>query len=223
MSALGPRFSQTGDAKVFAGEVLTAELAFTGGGNSTIDLAGRQFALTISRAADRTELVSVAGEVTSDSSDNYVSFAVDGDTTEDLYTQYRSVGLRVEISELLDTGRDVWVEGALRIISSAATVVPATPNATSAPVARFVYDYTTRRTIISARGAPGLAGSSEASEAAAAVALAAAAQVEAAIAGVPTQAAAAVAALVADLTATIADLRIGPSLNFANPDNSMYL
>jgi hypothetical protein len=223
MSALGPRFSQTGDAKVFAGEVLTAELAFTNGGGETIDLAGRQFALTISVGKTRAELVSVFGEVTSDDSGHYVSFAVDGDTTEDLYGQHGSIGLRVEIAELLDTGRDVWVEGALRIISSASTVVPASPNATSAPVARFVYDYTTRRTIVSARGAPGVPGSSEASEAAAVVALAAAAQVDAAIAGVPAQAAAAVAALVADLTATIADLRIGPSLNFANPDNSMYL
>jgi hypothetical protein len=156
MSALGPRFGPTGDARVFAGEVLSVELAFTEGTDTTIDLSGRQFALTVSVAKTRAELVSVTGEVVSDASGHFVTFAVDGDTTEDLFTQHGSIGMRVEIAELLDAGRDIWVEGALRIVSSAATVVPAAPSATSAPIARFVYDYTTRRTIISARGAPGL-------------------------------------------------------------------
>ena len=162
MSALGPRFGPTGDAQVFAGEVLTVELAFTDGTVETIALDGRVFALTIFNAKTRQELVSVAGEVMSDASGSYVRFAIDGDTTEDLFANYGALRLRVEIAELLDAGRDIWVEGALRIRSSAAGVVPATSVTTGPPVSRFVYDYSSRRTIVSARGAPGLSAATQA-------------------------------------------------------------
>lgn len=154
MTALASRFTISGDVRCFAGEALTVELAFDTAG-TLVDLTGREWAWTVYRANDREPLFSAAGEVVSVGDDRFVRFAIDGDTTDELFARNR-IGLRHEMAEVTAGGRDVWVEGQFSIARSAAAVSPAPISATAGSVTRFVFDYQTRRVTISPRGAPGM-------------------------------------------------------------------
>jgi hypothetical protein len=154
MTALATRFTISGDVRCFAGEALTVELAFDTAG-SLVDLTGREWAWTVYRANDREPLFSAAGEVVSVGDDHFVRFAIDGDTTDELFARNR-IGLRHEMAEVTAGGRDVWVEGQFSIARSAASVSPAPVSATAGSTTRFVFDYQTRRLTISPRGAPGM-------------------------------------------------------------------
>lgn len=157
MTALATRFAINGDAKCFAGEALTVELAFDTAG-ALVDLTGRTFVWTIYHANTRAELFTCTGEVVVNGTDRFVRFAIDGDTTEQLFAKSRSY-TRHEMAELVETGRDIWVEGNFALTRSAFTtqpgvVVPASAGGST----RYVFDYQTRRVTISPRGAPGLKG-----------------------------------------------------------------
>jgi hypothetical protein len=154
MTALASRFTISGDVRCFAGEALTVELAFDTAG-SLVDLTGREWAWTVYRANDREPLFSAAGEIVSVGDDHFVRFAIDGDTTDELFARNR-IGLRHEMAEVTASGREVWVEGQFSIARSAAAVSPAPVSATAGGVTRYVFDYQTRRVTISPRGAPGM-------------------------------------------------------------------
>lgn len=159
MTALATRFAINGDAKCFAGEALTVELAFDTAG-ALVDLTGRTFVWTIYHANTRVELFTCTGEVIVNGSDRFVRFAVDGDTTEELFNKSRSYA-RHEMAELVESGRDIWVEGNFALTRSASTTMPGVVVPASAGGAtRYVFDYQTRRVTISPRGAPGLPGRS---------------------------------------------------------------
>ncbi|MBW6523421.1 hypothetical protein KZ810_07910 [Sphingomonas sp. RHCKR47] len=154
MSALASRFTITGDVRCFAGEALTVEIAFDNDG-ALIDLTGRTFAWTVYRANDREPLFSAAGVAVSVGDDHCIRFAIDGDTTDELFATNR-IGLRHEIAEINEAGRDIWIEGQFSIARSAATVAPVSVDASAASVTRFAFEYDTRRLVISPRGAPGI-------------------------------------------------------------------
>jgi hypothetical protein len=164
MTALATRFAINGDAKCFAGEALTVELAFDTAG-SLVDLTGRTFVWTIYHANTRAELFTCTGEVVVNGTDRFVRFAIDGDTTEQLFAKSRSY-TRHEMAELVETGRDIWVEGNFALTRSASTTMPGVVVPASAGGStRYVFDYQTRRVTISPRGAPGFSAAQQLTQA----------------------------------------------------------
>lgn len=154
MSALASRFSVNGDCRCYAGEAVTVELAFDDGAGGTIDLSGRSFAFTIYRTTDREQLVSVAGDILTDGDGHFVRFVIDGEQTESLWGADR-LRLAHEVAELTGSGRDIWIAGKFAVDRSPGNVTPAAGDS-AAPSTRFLFDQRfPRRTIISAKGAPG--------------------------------------------------------------------
>ena len=158
---INPRFGLTGDAQLFAGETFSVELSFLDNANSPVDLTGRSFALQIFNKNDRTVLESVSGTVVG-GSDPYVTFSIGGDATEDLYGSAAGKPLKIEIAELLSSGKDVWIAGNLRMLTSAETTIPASPGTSDgSPISRFTISGTTRRVVLTSRGTPGRDASHE--------------------------------------------------------------
>lgn len=149
---INSRFGLAGDATLYAGEQFSAELAFQDGEENPVAITGRTFALSIYRKADRTVLHTASG-TTIEGDDPHVEFTMTGSVTEALYTTAETTSLRIEIAELLPTGKDVWVSGTLRVLASAGPISLTDDDGAPASTDRLTI-LPTRRVIVSNRAPP---------------------------------------------------------------------
>ena len=121
MTAIAPYFSETGDARVFAGEPLVVVLQIKLDEEADpLNITGRRFAMVAYRRSDRGAEQSVQAEADGDS----VQLAFTGEDTEAFYDVARSRGMRIQICELLENGRAVLVDGAMTMPACRASPDP---------------------------------------------------------------------------------------------------
>lgn len=150
MTLLTSHFSATGDARVFAGEVLAARLRLQDGNGQQVDTTGRTFRMTAYKSRTREELLAVGAE----GGTGDIEFAFLGDDTEGLFAQDP---LRIEIVEVLAGGVQVLVEGSLSVVRRASgSTGSASPPASDAPYTVIQMIQGSGVVTVSETGAPGL-------------------------------------------------------------------
>lgn len=154
MTQIAPFFTETGDARVFAGEPLVVALQIRLDEDSDpLNLTGRSFALIAYRRSDRVAEASVQALADGDS----VQLAFSGADTEGFYAIARSRGMRLQICELLEDGRSVLVDGALTVLAAPVFEAGESPDITAqaAPYCAVTVIPPANDLIVIATGAPG--------------------------------------------------------------------
>lgn len=154
MIALDNRFDEDGNATFYAGEIIAAEIQLQDRDGSAQPIGDRRFALTIHRP-DRSIVVARAASAAIDADGPYAAWAIEGAISGALWP---SPGVRYEIAELLQIGRDVLVAGTLRILRAPAQVDAVEgPLLDGGAVTRFIVrrNAAGSRLLVSQRGAPG--------------------------------------------------------------------
>jgi hypothetical protein len=144
---------------VYAGETVEARLVLEqpdgAGGWEPQDLTDRVFVQRIVYA-NGTVLASVTGQNTIDQGEAIVVFTLDGDVTADLLPDGASEALlRHEVSEVLESGRDVLLEEAFTVLRGAGNAGLPTSTTPPSSVAFRMRDRMIVR-YIGARGPSGL-------------------------------------------------------------------
>ena len=199
MSTLGIN-SSTMQLRLPVGAPYNLRLRMRDGDAGYQDLTGRVFALTFFTGA--ASPFSIAGTIGQDDVGSYISFAVDGATSTDLRGK---LGLGWEVAELFTDGKAPLLSGQL-FVSAAAFEADGTATRESSEFDDVEWSPASQVLVVTPTGARGLS---------------AAEQLYPEIIDAPTEQA--FQELILSLQAQIADLKIGPRLDFSDPNYSGFL